>query len=78
MNVMINVVKNSQNCHILVPFVLLLWLLKQAKKRYFLKNLCVTQFAKKWGSLHDKKECPIDVSSKGQFYLPPEKTETAD
>ena len=56
---MINVVKNSQNCHILVPFVLLLWLLKQAKKRYFLKNLCVTQFAKKWGSLHDKKECPM-------------------
>ena len=38
MNVMINVVKNSQNCHILVPFVLLLWLLKQAKKRYFLKK----------------------------------------
>ena len=25
-----------------------------------------------------KKEARIDVSSKGQFYLPPEKTETAD
>ena len=30
-------------------------------------------------NLIKKRKClPIDVSSKGQFYLPPEKTETAD
>ena len=49
MNVMIKVVKNSQNRHILVPFVLLLWLLKQAKKRYFLKKFVRDAICQKMG-----------------------------
>jgi hypothetical protein len=49
MNVMINVVKNSQNRHILVPLVLLLWLLKQAKKRYFLKKFVRDAICQKMG-----------------------------